>query len=86
MRSGSIPPSSTGRYHCEGKQGVLENPLTGELLDYDRFYYSHWVAFEFQGQQHYTATEHYGEDVVAAQQRRDEIKRKLSSLGITASF
>jgi hypothetical protein len=53
--------------------GFLLNPRTQELLQFDR-YYPPSVAFEFNGPQHYRATDRFSSDQVAAQRERDYIK------------
>lgn len=53
--------------------GFLVNPLTGERMQLDRFY-PPGVAFEFNGPQHYGATERYSEADAAKQRCRDLIK------------
>lgn len=65
-------------YHDGSTPDILTNPLTDESLEYDRFYYHHWVAFEFNGQQHYSVTNWFDEEVVAAQKERDQMKREMS--------
>lgn len=47
----------------------LINPRTGELLEYDMFYSDFDLAFEFQGEQHYTNT---------YQQFKDQVKVDIS--------
>lgn len=58
--------------------GFLVNPLTGEGMQFDRFYPPD-VAFEFNGPQHYGATERFSEATAAGQRARDYMK-----LGICA--
>lgn len=56
----------------------LVNPATGERMEYDRWYPPD-VAFEFNGPQHYGATEAYPDPQAAMQQQaRDLIKLALS--------
>ncbi|MDP2859938.1 MAG: hypothetical protein Q8P50_18500 [Bacillota bacterium] len=56
----------------------LKNPLTEELLEYDRFYLE-GVAFEFNGSQHYGPTEKFPDDKeLKESQARDLIKKALS--------
>ena len=57
----------------------LKNPMTGQCLEYDR-YYKLGVAFEFNGPQHYGPTEKYPDRRDAAALRtRDLVKRGLSA-------
>ena len=49
----------------------LENPMTGHLVEYDRYYDMHKVAFEFNGSQHHETTE-----VFADQEKVDEIRTR----------
>ncbi len=57
--------------------GYLRNPFTGEPLQLDR-YYPPGVAFEYNGLQHYTTTEHYpSEERLRRQQARDYMKRGI---------
>lgn len=60
----------------EAAPDFLRNPETGELLRLDRAYLEKGIAFEFNGPQHYRATEKYGKETVAAQRRRDAFKRQ----------
>lgn len=55
------------------RPGFLTNPLTGELLEFDRFYLPNW-AFEFHGGQHDGPTELFTQEEVQAQKLRDFIK------------
>ena len=55
----------------------LVNPATGERLELDRYYPKHHVAFEFNGPQHYVATDRFPKKVVEAQRRRDAVKRRI---------
>lgn len=61
------------RFEDDSSPGFLVNPSTAERLQFDR-YYPDRVAFEFNGPQHYGATERFPADVVAEQQTRDLIK------------
>jgi len=54
----------------------LVNPETRERLELDRFYPIDRVAFEFNGSQHYVATGRFSKEGVAAQKKRDAIKRE----------
>jgi hypothetical protein len=71
-------PVASRSCHDGSTPDILTNPLTDESLEYDRFYYHHWVAFEFNGQQHYSVTNWFDEEVVAAQKERDQMKREMS--------
>ncbi len=63
--------------------GFLINPRTQQLLQFDRFYPLHRVAFEFNGRQHYEPTELYSKQQVAVQRARDATKRTIcASQGI----
>ena len=58
----------------------LQNPTTGEFLEYDR-YYKVGVAFEFNGAQHYGTTELFPDEAkVIETQKRDEVKARLSRI------
>lgn len=71
-------------YIEDGATGFLVNPRTNHLLEFDRFYPLHRVAFEFNGRQHYEATDLYSKEQVAVQRERDRTKRSIcKSLGIT---
>lgn len=55
--------------------GFLLNPFTGEELQFDRYYYSAKVAFEFHGAQHFGPTKRFPSEMKARrQQGRDLIK------------
>ena len=64
---------------CEdgARPEFLVNPATGERMELDRYYPVHRVAFEFNGKQHYTATGPFTKEEVAAQQKRDRLKRRI---------
>jgi len=65
-------------YGDNAAPGFLVNPLTGEKLQYDR-YYPPRVAFEFNGPQHYGPTAQYSQEAdVSRQQGRDYIKMGIS--------
>lgn len=71
-------------YVEDGATGFLINPRTQQLLQFDRYYPLHRVAFEFNGRQHYEATELYSKEQVALQRERDRTKRSIcKSHGIT---
>jgi len=60
------------------RPGFLQNPLSDQLMEYDRLYLSR-VAFEFNGPQHYGPTAHYPDPGQAReQQARDAMKRGIS--------
>lgn len=62
------------------RPAFLQSPDTGEPLEYDRYYPSHKVAFEFQGPQHFGPTKVYAnQDQFRQTRRRDVMKRGLSS-------
>lgn len=65
-------------YEDDAAPGFLVNPLTDERMELDR-YYPPAVAFEFNGPQHYGATERFSEESAAKQRGRDYMK-----LGICA--
>lgn len=60
-------------YSDDARPGFMVNPRSGELLELDRFYPPR-VAFEFNGPQHYRATDMYTAEESAAQRERDYIK------------
>lgn len=53
--------------------GFLVNPLTDQRMELDRYYPPH-VAFEFNGPQHYGATDRFSGEDAAKQRTRDYIK------------
>lgn len=55
----------------------LVNPVTRERMEFDRYYPMHGVAFEFNGSQHYKASERFSKQEVEAQRKRDVIKRRI---------
>jgi len=55
----------------------LVNPETNELLQADRYYVDYNVIVEFNGPQHYEATEHFSEEEVRAQMARDRTKQEI---------
>jgi len=58
----------------EASPGYLINPQTGEQLRFDRFY-PPTVAWEFNGPQHYGATDWFpGDEKAREQQLRDMVK------------
>lgn len=64
--------------------GFLVNPRTQQLLEFDRFYPLHRVAFEFNGRQHYEPTERFSQRQVEVQRARDATKRSICARqGIT---
>lgn len=64
---------------CEdgARPEFLVNPASGEKMELDRYYPVHRVAFEFNGRQHYVATGRFTKQEVAAQQKRDALKRQI---------
>lgn len=66
-------------FQDNARPGFLAHPLTGERLEYDRWY-PVGVAFEFQGPQHYGPTELYPDpDEARRRQERDLVKEGLST-------
>ncbi|MDP2873245.1 MAG: hypothetical protein Q8P31_12010 [Bacillota bacterium] len=66
-------------YIDNARPGFLINPKTGELLEYDRYYLLHGVAFEFNGPQHYELTGRYPDErTLRETQTRDLIKGGIS--------
>jgi len=60
------------------RPGFLRNPMTGENMEYDRWYTA-GVAFEFNGPQHYGPTDVYPDPAQARlTMGRDYIKRGIS--------
>ena len=58
----------------------IANPASGYRLEFDRFYHSHGVAFEFQGIQHRRRTDlHKSDEEFENAQMRDLVKIGLSS-------
>lgn len=57
------------RYEDNATPGFLVNPFTRERLELDRFYPPS-VAFEFNGPQHYGATELFSEEQATMQRGR----------------
>lgn len=71
-------------YEDNAYPGFLRHPRTKELLQIDRYYPHLRLGWEFNGPQHYRATEKYPAETVAVQQERDLIKRAIcSERGIT---
>lgn len=62
----------------------LVNPDTGHLMHHDRMYHKEGVAIEFNGSQHYYATERFSKKVVAEQRRRDNNKRRINKDRVVA--
>ena len=60
-------------YEDDATPGFLVNPRTDEHLQLDRFYPPR-VAFEFNGPQHYRATDKFSADEADRQRERDYIK------------
>ena len=64
-------------FEDNARPGFLVNPLTNERMELDRYYPS-VVAFEFNGSQHYRATQRFpSEQALAMQQARDLMKEAL---------
>ncbi len=63
-------------FQDDAAPGFLVNPLTGERMQLDRFY-PPGVAFEFNGPQHYGATERFTDDEALRQRARDLMKLGL---------
>lgn len=60
------------------RPSFLANPITGQLLEYDR-YYREGVAFEYNGRQHYETTSQFPDEAdLQAVQVRDHIKASLT--------
>ena len=55
----------------------LKNPYTHEQMHFDRYYEKQNVACEFNGEQHYRATDLYNQSAVAKQKRLDKTKQKI---------
>lgn len=71
------------QYEDNVKLGLLTNPMTGERMEFDRFYRPS-VAFEFQGPQHFGNTDEFSRREVADQMGRDLMKRGICARdGIT---
>lgn len=68
---------ATNKCQDGARPEFLINPATGERLELDRYYPLEHVAFEFNGSQHFVASERYSKEVVAAQRKRDAIKRQI---------
>jgi hypothetical protein len=58
------------------RPGFLRNSKTDNLMEFDR-YYPNVAAFEFNGAQHYRATELYDAETVRKQRARDLLKKQL---------
>lgn len=69
----------TATKECEdgARPEFLVNPASGERMELDRYYPVHRVAFEFNGRQHYVATGRFTKQEVAAQRKRDQLKRQI---------
>lgn len=57
--------------------GFLVNPRSGKRLELDRYYPVSRTAFEFNGPQHYVASEKHPEEEVIAQKKRDWMKHRI---------
>ena len=69
--------ANTREFQDGARPDFLENPASGERLEFDRYYPVHRVAFEFNGRQHYEATGRFTRRDVEAQKKRDAFKRKI---------
>lgn len=70
---------ATDQFQDNARPGFLVNPLTGERLEFDRWYYKHGVAIEFNGPQHYQTTGAFPDpEQVRSQQLRDLVKHALA--------
>lgn len=70
-------------YEDDASPGFLVNPRTDESLQLDRYYPPN-VAFEFNGPQHYRATEKFSAEEAAGQRERDYIKLGIcTTRGVT---
>lgn len=66
-------------YLDNARPAFLRNVLTQRKMEYDRYYYAHKAAFEFDGPQHYTTTQRYPDtNQLAKQQARDNMKAGIS--------
>jgi hypothetical protein len=67
------------RYFDNARPIILTNPKTGGRFEYDRLYVDEKVAFEFNGPQHYSATDEFPDEEAAKDmQARDAMKAGLS--------
>lgn len=70
---------ATDQFQDNARPGFLINPLTGERLEFDRWYYKHGVAIEFNGPQHYQTTGAFPDpEQVRTQRLRDLVKQALA--------
>ncbi|MBE3519663.1 MAG: MarR family transcriptional regulator [Firmicutes bacterium] len=66
-------------YVDNARPWFLQNPNTNQFMEYDRFYVSAGVAFEFNGPQHYGTTQVFPDtEEVDEIMQRDKIKADLS--------
>lgn len=69
---------ASDRFQDNARPGFLVNPLTGERLEFDRWY-TEGVALEFNGRQHYRPTDAFPDPEQQRQQRtRDLVKLALA--------
>ena len=61
-----------------GRYKWLTNPKTGYPLELDRYYPQLGIAFEFQGEQHFTPDTRYGSSYYK-QRYRDKVKKRLAN-------
>jgi hypothetical protein len=72
----------SAQYEDNPRSGLLMNPMTGHLMEFDR-YYRQKVAFEFNGPHHDGATKDVSEVESGNQQARDLMKKAICyELGI----
>lgn len=66
-------------FQDNARLSLITNPLTGEPLEFDRWYPGPKVAIEYNGRQHYETTEEFPDpEAVLRQQARDLIKDALA--------
>ncbi len=68
---------ATNKCQDGARPDFLVNPATGEKMELDRYYPLDHVAFEYNGSQHYVATEQFSKEQVTAQRKRDALKRQI---------
>lgn len=67
-------------FQDNARPNFLVNPLTGERLEFDRWYPEHGVAVEFNGSQHYTPSDKFSAEEVNKQIARDLMKQSLARM------
>lgn len=66
-------------YIDNARPAFLRNTMTRARMEYDRYYYAHKAAFEFNGPQHYRTTQRYpNRNELAKRQARDDMKAGIS--------